>query len=112
MHKPVYDSPGAAEQAFYSAFENADLERMMGVWATSAYTRSGNDCGAPRQSGKVGSYCSKAATRSASGWTRSRALLTHGWQFTCCVKILPLLTTRNTGLSQPTSTASAVQAGS
>ena len=30
MKKPVYDSPEAAELAFYSAFEDADLEGMMG----------------------------------------------------------------------------------
>ena len=36
MKKPVYDSPEAAELAFYSAFEDADLEGMMGVWARQA----------------------------------------------------------------------------
>jgi ketosteroid isomerase-like protein len=36
MKKPVYDSPEAAEMAFYSAFEDADLEGMMAVWARQA----------------------------------------------------------------------------
>lgn len=36
MKKPVYDSPEAAERAFYNAFEDADLEGMMTVWARQA----------------------------------------------------------------------------
>lgn len=33
MDKPVYPTPQAAEAAFYDAFERADLEAMMAVWA-------------------------------------------------------------------------------
>lgn len=33
MRIPVYSTPQEAEFAFYQAFERADLEAMMGVWA-------------------------------------------------------------------------------
>jgi ketosteroid isomerase-like protein len=33
MKKPIYDNPEAAELAFYRAFEDSDMEGMMGVWA-------------------------------------------------------------------------------
>ena len=32
-HKPLYTTPQDAEAAFYDAFERADLEAMMAVWA-------------------------------------------------------------------------------
>ena len=33
MNPPEFDSPHAAEAAFYAAFERADLAAMMAVWA-------------------------------------------------------------------------------
>ncbi|NIW86597.1 MAG: DUF4440 domain-containing protein [Gammaproteobacteria bacterium] len=33
MQRPVYTTPEAAEAAFYEAFQRADLEAMMAVWA-------------------------------------------------------------------------------
>lgn len=32
---PKFLTPQAAETAFYAAFENADLQKMMEIWATS-----------------------------------------------------------------------------
>lgn len=33
MQRPVYATPQAAEAAFYRAFQRADLDAMMAVWA-------------------------------------------------------------------------------
>jgi ketosteroid isomerase-like protein len=35
MNKHVFSTPQEAEQAFYSALEQADLDAMMAVWETS-----------------------------------------------------------------------------
>lgn len=37
MTDHTFSSPEDAEQAFYQAFENADLEAMMGVWLDADY---------------------------------------------------------------------------